>query len=86
MVQLESVINPKRPEGENPVLLVSSFVDKLKDHQVDGIRFIWENIAGSIKYLKRPHSDMVGIIISYFLRTDFEFLLVFFFRLRSVVY
>ncbi|KAJ1295322.1 hypothetical protein BS78_01G215300 [Paspalum vaginatum] len=43
------IVNLAREKDEEPVRIPSSMSSKLKPHQVEGIRFMWENVIQSVK-------------------------------------
>ncbi|KAJ1432279.1 hypothetical protein B484DRAFT_32013 [Ochromonadaceae sp. CCMP2298] len=41
-------MNVKRPANEPAVMVIDAFNKELKQHQKEGLQFIWENVVGSI--------------------------------------
>jgi hypothetical protein len=66
-------LNPRRPNEEKAVLVIQTIAEKLKPHQIEGIQFLWENIAVSLDKLKK-RSDEVRNSSNYCLISMFNFL------------
>lgn len=58
------VVNLAREEDEEPVRIPSSMSSKLKPHQVEGIRFMWENVIQSVKKVKSRDKGL-GCILAH---------------------
>ncbi|XP_066374559.1 protein CHROMATIN REMODELING 20-like isoform X2 [Miscanthus floridulus] len=58
------IVNLAREEDEEPVRIPSSMSSKLKPHQVEGIRFIWENVIQSVKKVKSGDKGL-GCILAH---------------------
>jgi len=58
------IVNLAREEDEEPVRIPSSMSSKLKPHQVEGIRFMWENIIQSVKKVKSGDKGL-GCILAH---------------------
>ncbi|KAK8963018.1 DNA repair and recombination protein RAD54 [Platanthera guangdongensis] len=58
------VVNIAREDDEEPVKIVSSLSMKLKPHQVEGIRFMWENIIQSVRMVKSGDKGL-GCILAH---------------------
>ncbi|PKA46223.1 DNA repair and recombination protein RAD54 [Apostasia shenzhenica] len=58
------VVNAAREEDEEPVRIVPSISMKLKLHQVEGIRFMWENIIQSIRKVESGDKGL-GCILAH---------------------
>ncbi|CAN4112856.1 unnamed protein product [Withania somnifera] len=58
------IINVVREEGEKAVRIPRSISEKLKSHQVAGIRFMWENIIQSIRKVKSGDKGL-GCILAH---------------------
>ncbi|CAN6293341.1 unnamed protein product [Urochloa humidicola] len=58
------VVNLAREEDEEPVRIPSSMSSKLKPHQVEGIRFMWENVIQSVKKVKSGDKGL-GCILAH---------------------
>jgi hypothetical protein len=55
-------LNVSRPEGEGAVMVIDAFKLALKEHQKEGVQFIWNNVVGSISSAKEGSSGSSGII------------------------
>ncbi|PUZ38800.1 hypothetical protein GQ55_9G225000 [Panicum hallii var. hallii] len=60
----EHIVNLAREEDEEPVRIPSSMSSKLKPHQVEGIRFMWENVIQSVKKVKSGDKGL-GCILAH---------------------
>ncbi|RCV42654.1 hypothetical protein SEVIR_9G232600v4 [Setaria viridis] len=58
------IVNLAREEDEEPVRIPSSMSFKLKPHQVEGIRFMWENVIQSVKKVKSGDKGL-GCILAH---------------------
>ncbi|KAL6641027.1 hypothetical protein ACP70R_019208 [Stipagrostis hirtigluma subsp. patula] len=58
------IVNLAREEDEEPVRIPSSMSSKLKPHQVEGIRFMWENVIQSVKKVKSGDKGL-GCILAH---------------------
>ncbi|KAG0475030.1 hypothetical protein HPP92_014716 [Vanilla planifolia] len=58
------VVNVAREDDEEPVRIAPSMSVKLKLHQVDGIRFMWENIIQSVRKVKSGDKGL-GCILAH---------------------
>nr|CAB3494524.1 unnamed protein product [Digitaria exilis] len=58
------IVNLAREEDEEPVRIPSSMSSKLKPHQVEGIRFMWENAIQSVKKVKSGDKGL-GCILAH---------------------
>ncbi|CAN4105513.1 unnamed protein product [Withania somnifera] len=58
------IVNVVREEGEEAVRIPRSISEKLKSHQVSGIRFMWENIIQSIRKVKSGDKGL-GCILAH---------------------
>ncbi|XP_066370876.1 protein CHROMATIN REMODELING 20-like isoform X2 [Miscanthus floridulus] len=58
------IVNLAREEDEELVRIPSSMSSKLKPHQVEGIRFIWENVIQSVKKVKSGDKGL-GCILAH---------------------
>lgn len=45
------VVNPRRPEGDPELIICKTMADSLKDHQKEGIHFIFDNTIGTLSSL-----------------------------------
>lgn len=59
------VINEKRPEDDVAIAMVDHFVQLLKPHQLEGIRFLWENTMKSIAAAKKEDDETYGCILAH---------------------
>ncbi|CAA0814494.1 Protein CHROMATIN REMODELING 20 [Striga hermonthica] len=58
------IINVVREEGEDPIKIPPSISMKLKLHQIQGIRFMWENIIQSVRKVKSGDKGL-GCILAH---------------------
>ncbi|KAL6842436.1 hypothetical protein ACP4OV_027863 [Aristida adscensionis] len=58
------IVNVAREEDEEPVRIPSSISSKLKPHQVEGVRFMWENVIQSAKKVKSGDKGL-GCILAH---------------------
>lgn len=58
------VVNVAREDDEDPVRIAPSLSLKLKPHQVEGIRFMWENIIQSVRKVKSGDKGL-GCILAH---------------------
>ncbi|GJM84714.1 hypothetical protein PR202_ga00411 [Eleusine coracana subsp. coracana] len=58
------IVNLAREEDEEPVRIPSSMSSKLKTHQVEGIRFMWENVIQSVKKVRSGDKGL-GCILAH---------------------
>lgn len=58
------VVNIAREDDEESVKIVPSLSMKLKPHQVEGIRFMWENIIQSVRMVKSGDKGL-GCILAH---------------------
>ncbi|CAN6288056.1 unnamed protein product [Urochloa humidicola] len=58
------IVNLAREEDEEPIRIPSSTSSKLKPHQVEGIRFMWENVIQSVKKVKSGDKGL-GCILAH---------------------
>ncbi|KAL6565324.1 hypothetical protein OROGR_002275 [Orobanche gracilis] len=58
------IINVVREEGEEPVRIPPSISMKLKLHQIQGIRFMWENIIQSVREVRSGDKGL-GCILAH---------------------
>lgn len=58
------IVNNVRDEGEDPIRIPPSISVKLKPHQVEGVRFMWENIIQSVKKVKSGDKGL-GCILAH---------------------
>ncbi|KAH0433769.1 hypothetical protein IEQ34_026952 [Dendrobium chrysotoxum] len=58
------VVNVAREDDEEPVRIAPSLSMKLKPHQVEGIRFMWENIIQSVRKVKSGDKGL-GCILAH---------------------
>ncbi|XP_020083908.1 protein CHROMATIN REMODELING 20 isoform X2 [Ananas comosus] len=58
------IVNLAREEDEEPVRIPASISVKLKPHQADGIRFMWENVIQSVKKVKSGDKGL-GCILAH---------------------
>ncbi|KAL3654023.1 hypothetical protein CASFOL_003704 [Castilleja foliolosa] len=58
------IINVVREDGEEPVRIPPSISMKLKLHQIQGIRFIWENIIQSVREVRSGDKGL-GCILAH---------------------
>ncbi|OEL21409.1 Protein CHROMATIN REMODELING 20 [Dichanthelium oligosanthes] len=58
------IVNLAREEDEEPVRIPSSMSSKLKPYQVEGIRFMWENVIQSVKKVKSGDKGL-GCILAH---------------------
>ncbi|XP_020598505.1 protein CHROMATIN REMODELING 20 isoform X2 [Phalaenopsis equestris] len=58
------VVNIAREHDEDPVRIAPSLSTMLKPHQVEGIRFMWENIIQSVKKVKSGDKGL-GCILAH---------------------
>lgn len=63
-VETGYIVNVVREEGEVAVRIPRSLSEKLKPHQVAGIRFMWENIIQSIRKVKSGDKGL-GCILAH---------------------
>lgn len=63
-VETGYIVNVVREEGEEAVRIPRSISEKLKSHQVAGIRFMWENIIQSIRKVKSGDKGL-GCILAH---------------------
>ncbi|KAM3290099.1 protein CHROMATIN REMODELING 20 [Capsicum chacoense] len=63
-VETGYIVNVVREEGEEAVRIPHSISEKLKPHQVAGIRFMWENIIQSIRKVKSGDKGL-GCILAH---------------------
>ncbi|CAI9090971.1 OLC1v1025877C5 [Oldenlandia corymbosa var. corymbosa] len=58
------IVNVVRDEGEDPVRIPPSISDKLKSHQIAGVRFMWQNVIESVKRVKSGDKGL-GCILAH---------------------
>ncbi|GFP87991.1 protein chromatin remodeling 20 [Phtheirospermum japonicum] len=58
------IINVVREDGEEPVRIPPSISMKLKPHQIQGIRFMWENIIQSVRKVRSGDKGL-GCILAH---------------------
>ncbi|XP_071920989.1 protein CHROMATIN REMODELING 20-like isoform X4 [Coffea arabica] len=58
------IVNNVRDEGEDPIWIPPSISVKLKPHQLEGVRFMWENIIQSVKKVKSGDKGL-GCILAH---------------------
>lgn len=60
------VINEKRPAEDEAITMVDQFAALLQPHQVEGIRFLWENTMKSITDARQPDSkETYGCVLAH---------------------
>lgn len=60
------VINEKRPPEDEAITMVDQFAALLQPHQVEGIRFLWENTMKSITDARQPDSkETYGCVLAH---------------------
>ncbi|KAE9983878.1 hypothetical protein BLS_003536 [Venturia inaequalis] len=59
--QEKIVVNPGKKDGEEEIYINDYLADKVKPHQIDGIRFLWSSIVASTK----KRADMQGCLLAH---------------------
>ncbi|TID19514.1 hypothetical protein E2P81_ATG06681 [Venturia nashicola] len=55
------VVNPGKKDDEEEIFINDYLADKVKPHQIDGIRFLWSSIVASTK----KKADMAGCLLAH---------------------
>lgn len=55
------VVNPGKKDDEEEIFFNDYLADKIKPHQIDGIRFLWSSIVASTK----KRADMQGCLLAH---------------------
>jgi SNF2 family DNA or RNA helicase len=59
------VVEEGDQDKEPPVLVAKKLAKRLKPHQIDGIRFIWQNLIVDISKLRDPDHGGLGCVLAH---------------------